>query len=273
MKIATWSGRALLDVTVEAGRDRVWYVVAGFGTVTVLWHDPEQVTAYLGRWEGHPAGPFESGWRDMPDLPVLYGVRVYGTACCHVARDGEGWQITSDWNPDHEWSSIKTWRHSWLSGRSTHEGPPGTRKRATDVCIACVREFLRRPDAATLLHAKRVADALGRLSSARLRLERAQERLAAAQAEVDLAAGDVAEWEPLAKENQAIRLATERARVVRHFQPYTAEQRADRAASHRLGHRQRAAVGEHYYTHPDVPDVAFRTRTAAARAGLRAGLQ
>lgn len=57
-------------------------------------------------------------------------------------------------------------------------------------------------------------------------------------------------------------------RVVRHFQHYTPAQRADRAASHRLGHRQRAAHGEHFYTHPDIPKIAYRTRSDAARAGL-----
>jgi hypothetical protein len=65
-------------------------------------------------------------------------------------------------------------------------------------------------------------------------------------------------------------LAAERARVVRHFQRYTAEQRTTHAASHRLGHRQRTAIGEHFYTHPDVPGRAFPRRDLAARAGLAA---
>lgn len=63
--------------------------------------------------------------------------------------------------------------------------------------------------------------------------------------------------------------AAERA-VIRHFQHYTAEHRADRAASHRLGHRQRTAIGEAFYTHPARPNVAFPTRRAAARAALQA---
>lgn len=58
-------------------------------------------------------------------------------------------------------------------------------------------------------------------------------------------------------------------RVVRHFQHYTSQQRADRASSHRLGPRQREAVGEFFYTHPDIPDRAFPTRGAAARAGAK----
>jgi hypothetical protein len=65
-------------------------------------------------------------------------------------------------------------------------------------------------------------------------------------------------------------LKRERRRVVRHFQRYTDEQRADHAASHRLGHRQRRAVGEFFYTHPDVPGRSFETRTRAARAALKA---
>lgn len=57
-----------------------------------------------------------------------------------------------------------------------------------------------------------------------------------------------------------------RRQVVRHFQRYTAEQRADRAASHRLGPRQRQSVGEYFYTHPDVPGRCFPTRGRAAQA-------
>jgi hypothetical protein len=58
--------------------------------------------------------------------------------------------------------------------------------------------------------------------------------------------------------------------VVRHYQRYTSEERAMRAASHRLGPRQRLAVGEYVYTHPYVPGRAFSTRAQAARAGLLA---
>lgn len=65
-------------------------------------------------------------------------------------------------------------------------------------------------------------------------------------------------------------LKDERKRVVRHCQRYTSEQRANLAASHRAGHRQKQAVGEYFYTHPDVPRVAFDTRQRAALAGFRA---
>lgn len=64
-------------------------------------------------------------------------------------------------------------------------------------------------------------------------------------------------------------MARERRRVVRVFQRYTPEQRADRAASRRLSIRQRQAVGEFYYTHPDVPGVSFASQGAAARMALR----
>ena len=52
------------------------------------------------------------------------------------------------------------------------------------------------------------------------------------------------------------------------FGQATAEQRANHAASHRLGHRQREAVGEAFYTHPDIPNRAFPSRRAAAEAGV-----
>jgi hypothetical protein len=54
--------------------------------------------------------------------------------------------------------------------------------------------------------------------------------------------------------------------VVRHFQRYTSEQRANLAASHRAGPRRRAAVGEYYYTHPSLPKRSFPSRNAAAKA-------
>lgn len=58
--------------------------------------------------------------------------------------------------------------------------------------------------------------------------------------------------------------------AVRHFQHYSAEHRADRAASHRLGPQQRRAVGEQFYTHPQAPGRAFPTRRAAGRAAADA---
>ena len=61
----------------------------------------------------------------------------------------------------------------------------------------------------------------------------------------------------------------ERKRVVRNFQAYTSEQCANHAASFRLGYQQRKAVGEFFYTHPDVPGKAFGTRKMAALAALR----
>lgn len=53
---------------------------------------------------------------------------------------------------------------------------------------------------------------------------------------------------------------------VRHFQPYTSEQRADLAASHRLGHRQRCSPGQFFWTTEARPGVAFPTRKAALAA-------
>lgn len=68
--------------------------------------------------------------------------------------------------------------------------------------------------------------------------------------------------------NYEAALKAEAKKVVRCFQSYSSEQRANHAASFRLGHRQREAVGHFFYTHPDVPGVAFDTRGAAARAAL-----
>jgi hypothetical protein len=65
-------------------------------------------------------------------------------------------------------------------------------------------------------------------------------------------------------------LIRETRRVVRHLQHYTNEQRADRAASHRLGPVQRHTIGEYFWTHPDVPGTAFDSRRRAALAGLAA---
>lgn len=55
--------------------------------------------------------------------------------------------------------------------------------------------------------------------------------------------------------------------ATRCFQRYTSEQRADHAASFRLGWRKRQAVGEFYYVHDMVPDIAFPTaKMATTRA-------
>ncbi len=58
--------------------------------------------------------------------------------------------------------------------------------------------------------------------------------------------------------------------AVRCFQHYTSEQRANHAASHRLGYLQRQAVGEFYWAHPKVSGLAFPTRRRAAEAAVEA---
>jgi hypothetical protein len=73
----------------------------------------------------------------------------------------------------------------------------------------------------------------------------------------------------VSREWTAEEIKAEARRVVRHFSPYTSEQRADRAASHRLGHRQRTSPGEFFYTHPDVPGVGYPRRYLAVWAALQ----
>lgn len=57
---------------------------------------------------------------------------------------------------------------------------------------------------------------------------------------------------------------------VKHFQKYSHTERSDRSASHRLGYRQKLAVGEVFWSHPAVPGIAFHTRKAAAEAAEKA---
>lgn len=68
--------------------------------------------------------------------------------------------------------------------------------------------------------------------------------------------------------NLEVALKAEAKKVVRCFQPYSSDQRANHAASFLLGHRQREAVGHFFYVHPSVPNRAFDTRGQAARAAL-----
>lgn len=78
--------------------------------------------------------------------------------------------------------------------------------------------------------------------------------------------GEMKMKRPLTNYEAAIR--AERKRVVRCFHAFTSEQRANLAASHRLGHRQRAAIGQFFYVHPGFPGTAFATRKAAVMAAL-----
>jgi hypothetical protein len=68
--------------------------------------------------------------------------------------------------------------------------------------------------------------------------------------------------------NYEVALKAEMKRVTRCFQSYTSEQRANHADSFKLGIRQRHAVGEFYYVHPDVPGKAFPKRKLAATYAL-----
>ena len=57
--------------------------------------------------------------------------------------------------------------------------------------------------------------------------------------------------------------------AVRCFEQYTSEQRANHAASFRLGHQQRQAVGEFFWVHEYCRGVCYPTRKDALRAALR----
>ena len=59
--------------------------------------------------------------------------------------------------------------------------------------------------------------------------------------------------------------------VTRCLQRYDSYQRADRAASHRLGHRQREAIGEFFYTNDEEPTTGYPT-AKAAKVGLHRAL-
>lgn len=61
--------------------------------------------------------------------------------------------------------------------------------------------------------------------------------------------------------------------ATRCFQPYTSDERAGLAASHRVGHRRRHAVGEFFYVHEMVPDRAYGTAKAATTAAYEVYLQ
>lgn len=58
--------------------------------------------------------------------------------------------------------------------------------------------------------------------------------------------------------------------AVRGFQRFTSEDRANHAASFRLGYLQRQRIGEAFWTHPLRPGVCFPTRIEALRAALSA---
>lgn len=68
--------------------------------------------------------------------------------------------------------------------------------------------------------------------------------------------------------NYEIALKAEAAKVTRCFNKFSSDERANHAASFRLGYQQRQAVGQFFYVHPDFPNTAFKTRDAAARAAL-----
>ncbi len=64
--------------------------------------------------------------------------------------------------------------------------------------------------------------------------------------------------------NYETALKAEMKRVVRCFQHYNHNQRADLMSSRRMGLRQREATGRFFYVHPDVPGLAFNRRSDAA---------
>jgi len=65
---------------------------------------------------------------------------------------------------------------------------------------------------------------------------------------------------------QAPPAAEKKVEVTRHFQKYTPEQKTDRAASRKLGHRAREKIGEYFYSTNVIPDRAFDTAKEAREA-------
>lgn len=59
-----------------------------------------------------------------------------------------------------------------------------------------------------------------------------------------------------------------RIQVAKIFTRYTSEQRANHAASHRLGYRQKQRLGDSFWTN-NVTNVAYETRKAAIAAAQR----
>lgn len=68
--------------------------------------------------------------------------------------------------------------------------------------------------------------------------------------------------------NYEIVFKAEMKKVIRCFYAYSSEQRADLAANFRAGYQQRRRTGEYYFVHPDVPNVAFPTRSRAAQYAM-----
>jgi len=68
--------------------------------------------------------------------------------------------------------------------------------------------------------------------------------------------------------NFEVALKAEMKKVIRCFNAYSSDQRASNAANFRMGYQQRRSIGDFYYVHPDVPNVAFPTRTRAAQHAL-----
>ena len=60
---------------------------------------------------------------------------------------------------------------------------------------------------------------------------------------------------------------------VRQFRKFTSEERTNRAASFRQGHRQKQQVGEYFYTSEHVPDIAFKSPKAAKEQAHRTSIE
>ena len=68
--------------------------------------------------------------------------------------------------------------------------------------------------------------------------------------------------------DEAVRV--EMRRVVRHLHRYSVDERTTLAtAAQSVGYRRRQAMGEYFYSHPDVPGIAYRRRSDAAIAAIK----
>lgn len=193
MRLTTPITGLALDVTAETLPElgRVIYVVDRVGTFTIERDPhgyPDRDPAISCTYGRHDTDTWASGYRLLPEAPVVYRVPVGGGAVFGI----EKW-LTLDYLDDaraqhaaHGYiATLPARRGNATTGEVAGSLPEGTARRVTDIVLALALDFVGRDDYDALVHAQAVLKAPSRLTQHQRDIDRLAEQIATLTAQLD----------------------------------------------------------------------------------------
>lgn len=175
-----------LDVDAEPLADlgRVVYRVAKVGAFTIEQHpyaypDTTRAAEVHVQYGVHGRDVYASGYRLLPESPVVNGVTIGGGAVFDPARFAPE---VLDEQRERTWTPTIPMRRGLADGTVHGSVPDATARRVTDIVAALTLDFLAREDHPDLALAQAVRLAPGRLTEHQRQINRLAEEIAEREA-------------------------------------------------------------------------------------------